>query len=90
MGGHQLLQDLPKPVREDSDAESERAIRRAIEQLPDAAKELIVLRYYKNLSYEQIAAVSGVSRAAINGRLSRAKRRMAKYLKRNGFSESEL
>jgi len=82
--------DLSQPAREDSDAESERAIRRAIEQLPDATKELIVLRYYNNLSYEQIAAVSGVSRAAINGRLSRAKRRMAKYLKRNGFSEREL
>jgi len=51
---------------------------------------LIVLRYYNKLSYEEIASVSGVSRAAINGRLARAKRKMAKYLKRNGFPESQL
>ena len=65
-------------------------IRRAIEQLPAAARELIVLRYYNNLSYEEITAVSGISRAAINGRLARAKRKMAKYLKQNGFPENQL
>jgi RNA polymerase sigma-70 factor (ECF subfamily) len=65
-------------------------IRRAIEQLPAPARELIVLRYYNNLSYEEIASVSGVSPAAINGRLARAKRKMARYLKRNGFPENVL
>jgi len=70
--------------------ENDRAIRRAIEQLPNAAKELIVLRYYNNLSYEQIASILGISRAAINGRLARAKRKIEKYLKHNGFPESQL
>ena len=65
-------------------------IRRAIEQLPVSAKELIVLRYYNGLSYEQIASVLGISQAAINGRLTRAKRKMADYLKRNGFPENRL
>lgn len=32
--------------------ESRRLIRRAIEQLPVSAKELVVLRYYNGLSYE--------------------------------------
>jgi len=65
-------------------------IRRAIEQLPVSAKELIVLRYYNNLSYEEISSVLGISKPAINGRLSRAKRKMAKYLRRNGFPENQL
>ncbi len=65
-------------------------IRRAIEQLPVSAKELIVLRYYNGLSYEQIGSVLGISQAAINGRLTRAKRKMADYLKRNGFPENQL
>lgn len=74
---------------ESSDDESSRLIRRAIEQLPCAAKELIVLRYYNNLSYEQIAPILGISTAAINGRLARAKRKMADYLKmKNDFPES--
>lgn len=64
------------------------AVRRSIEQLPFSAREVIVLRYYNGLSYEEIASVLGISKATINGRLTRAKRKMAKYLKRNGFLES--
>ena len=70
--------------------ENDRAIRRAIEQLPESAKDLVVLRYYDGLSYEQISSVLGISKASINGRLTRAKRKMADYLKRNGFSENRL
>lgn len=65
-------------------------IRRAIEQLPESAKELVVLRYYDGLSYEQISSVLGISKASINGRLTRAKRKMANYLRKNGFPENRL
>ena len=65
-------------------------IRRAVERLPAAARESIVMRYYSNMSYDEIASVSGISRAAVNGRLTRAKRKMARYLRRNGFPESRL
>ena len=82
--------DLSQAAAGDGHNENGMLIRRAIEQLPAPARELIVLRYYNNLSYEEIASVSGASRAAINGRLARAKRKMAKYLKRNGFPESQL
>jgi len=70
--------------------ENDSVIRRAIEQLPESAKDLVVLRYYDGLSYEQISSVLGISRASINGRLTRAKRKMAEYLKRNGFPENRL
>ena len=70
--------------------ENDRVIRRAIEQLPESAKDLVVLRYYDGLSYEQISSVLGISKASINGRLTRAKRKMADYLKRNGFPENRL
>jgi DNA-directed RNA polymerase specialized sigma24 family protein len=39
------------------------------------------------MSYEQISAVLGISEQAINGRLRRAKKKMADYLRRNGFGE---
>ena len=83
-------EDLSYIAQKNSDDGNNRAIRRAIEQLPAAAKELIALRYYNNLPYEQIASILGISRAAINGRLTRAKRKMARYLKQNGFPESLL
>ena len=81
--------DFSQTARNNTD-ENAPVIRRAIEQLPISAKELVVLRYYNGLSYEQIASVLGISQAAINGRLTRAKRKMADYLKRNGFPENRL
>jgi RNA polymerase sigma-70 factor (ECF subfamily) len=80
---------LAPAVPGDSHNENRRLIRRAIEQLPAVARELIVLRYYNNLSYKEIASLSGISRAAINGRLARAKRKMAKYLTHHGFPENK-
>ncbi|TSA56324.1 MAG: RNA polymerase sigma factor [Planctomycetaceae bacterium] len=83
-------EDLSQLTQKNKDDENSLAIRQAIEQLPAPAKELIVLRYYNGLSYEQIGSILGISRATTNGRLTRAKRKMAKYLKHNGFPESQL
>ncbi|HUU17037.1 MAG TPA: RNA polymerase sigma factor [Sedimentisphaerales bacterium] len=82
--------DLSQVAQDNNYDENVLVIRRAIDQLPVSGKESIVLRYYNGLSYEQIASVLGISQAAINGRLSRAKRKMAKYLRRNGFPENQL
>lgn len=82
--------DIPQATEPDNSDEKNRLIRRAIEQLPDSAKDLVVLRYYDGLSYEQISSVLGISKASINGRLTRAKRKMANYLRRNGFPENRL
>ncbi|MFC1764635.1 RNA polymerase sigma factor [Planctomycetota bacterium] len=82
--------DLRLAADQNDSEENGMLIRRAIEQLPTGARELIVLRYYDKLSYEQLASVLGVSRAAIRGRLARAKRKMARYLTHNGFPESKL
>jgi RNA polymerase sigma-70 factor (ECF subfamily) len=65
-------------------------INHALEKLPDAMKELVVLRYYDGLSYEQISSVLRISKASINGKLTRAKRKMANYLRKNGFPENRL
>ena len=46
-----------------------------------------MLRYYDNLPYEQIAGVLGISVQAVHGRLIRAKRKVAKQLKRVGVTE---
>jgi RNA polymerase sigma-70 factor (ECF subfamily) len=75
-------------VSSTSDRESQlrTVVSRAIQQLQPAERELIVLRYYDNLPYERIASVLDISVQAVNGRLTRAKRKIAKYLKRNGFT----
>jgi len=83
-------EDLSQVAEKNSDDEYIFAVRRAIEQLPDASRELVVLRYYNSLSYEQISSILGISQAAINGRLARAKRKMTEYLRKNGFPENRL
>ena len=71
----------------DADAEDRRdTIRRAVWSLRGSERELIVLRYFDGFSQARISQVLGVSSQAVNGRLVRAKRKIAKYLKRNGFA----
>ena len=82
--------DLSQAARNNNHDESKKLIHRAIEQLPVSARELIVLRYYNGLSYEEISSILGISGPSINGRLTRAKRKIAKYLRRNGFLENQL
>ncbi|MHC5059629.1 MAG: RNA polymerase sigma factor [Planctomycetota bacterium] len=66
------------------------AVREAVGKLPAAAKELIYLRYYDGISYEQISKVLDLSEQAINGRLRRAKKKIAGYLKRNSDIEVRI
>jgi len=83
-------EDLSHVGEKNNDDESSRQVRQAIERLPARTKELVVLRYYDNLSYERMASVLGISPAAVNGKLTRAKRKMAEYLRRNGLPENRL
>lgn len=41
------------------------ALQEAIEQLPPRAREILYLRYYKNLSVEDVAALTGVSKQRV-------------------------
>jgi RNA polymerase sigma-70 factor (ECF subfamily) len=61
-------------------------IRRAVWSLREAERELIVLRYFDGFSQARISEVLGLSPQAVNGRLVRAKRKIAKYLKQNGLT----
>ncbi|MBN1505628.1 MAG: sigma-70 family RNA polymerase sigma factor [Sedimentisphaerales bacterium] len=67
--------------------ETGEAVKKALGRLSAEAKEVIYLRFYDGLSYEQISAVLGISEQAINGRLRRAKKKLAQYLRRDGFDE---
>jgi RNA polymerase sigma-70 factor (ECF subfamily) len=83
------VEELPTKVENDESSATE-AVQEAVDSLSACDKELVVLRYYNRLSHEQMGAVLGLSKAAINNRLVRAKRKMAKYLRRNGFGEMGL
>jgi len=73
-------------AKSDQDDSTE-AVKEAMDKLSTPAREVVYLRFYNGLSYEQISAMLGISEQAINGRLRRAKKKMAVYLRRKGFSE---
>jgi RNA polymerase sigma-70 factor (ECF subfamily) len=69
--------------------EAGEAIKEALHLLRPKYREPIVLRYYDNLSYEQISNILGISQTAVNGRILRAKRKISKYLQQNGFTGAD-
>jgi len=76
----------PAVVRRDDTEDRREAIRRAVWSLRASERELIVMRYFDGFSQVQISEVLDISPQAVNGRLVRAKRKIAKYLKRNGLT----
>ena len=82
----------PPPVAPAASQPSEAAgaVKEALNRLSSEAREVIFLRFYDGLSYERISAVLGISEQAINGRLRRAKRKLAEHLRGAGFGEVKL
>jgi RNA polymerase sigma-70 factor (ECF subfamily) len=76
----------PAVVRHDDMEDRREVIRRAVWSLRASEKELIVMRYFDGFSQGQISEVLDISSQAVNGRLVRAKRKIAQYLKRNGLT----
>ncbi|HUT46842.1 MAG TPA: sigma-70 family RNA polymerase sigma factor [Sedimentisphaerales bacterium] len=65
--------------------ERETILDQALPQLPQHLREVIFLRFYNEMSYEQMAKVLGATEQMIDGRLRRAKKKIAAYLMRKGF-----
>jgi RNA polymerase sigma-70 factor (sigma-E family) len=72
---HPPMPALGLPSAEDSAlAVVERsAVLAALDALPDRQREVVVLRYYADLSEAQIAAALGISKGAVKSHTSRAK-----------------
>jgi RNA polymerase sigma-70 factor (ECF subfamily) len=87
---HRTADDLSMIAAKPDENGPTEPVREALSRLSASAREVIFLRYYDGMTYEQISAVLGISEQAINGRLRRAKKKMANYLRRNGFGKVQL
>jgi RNA polymerase sigma-70 factor (ECF subfamily) len=56
-------------------------VRRLVKQLPDLQREVLVMRYYKNLSFKEIADLTGVSINTALGRMRYAIMNMRRIAK---------
>jgi RNA polymerase sigma factor (sigma-70 family) len=61
-------------------AETRARVNRALEQLPDEFREVIVLREIEELPYKEIAAIAGVPIGTVMSRLSRGRKLLLKSL----------
>jgi RNA polymerase sigma-70 factor (ECF subfamily) len=55
-------------------------VRRALDQLPSRARMALVLRYYADMSYDEVAATLGVRRAFVGVVLLRARHQLRDIL----------
>ena len=60
-----------------------RLLRDAMAALPDEARRLIVLRDFRDLSYDEIASILDVPLGTVKSRVSRAREKLAQLLKKS-------
>lgn len=53
--------------------DEERHVMSTVEQLPDELREVLMLYYYQDVTYQEIAELLGVSAATVNARLTKAR-----------------
>jgi RNA polymerase sigma-70 factor, ECF subfamily len=68
------------PERIALDREQQATVQQALQQLPENYRMVTVLRYWSDLSYEEIANVTGLPESTIKTRLHRARHMLAKAL----------
>ena len=61
--------------------ESDQMVRTAMSQLPDKFREILVLRHFEEMSYEQIARVLECPLGTVRSRLSKARDKLRSILK---------
>lgn len=57
-----------------------RKIREVVRSLPEAYRDVVVLRYFEQMSYAEIAAITNCMLGTVKSRLSRAHARLAKLI----------
>ena len=71
-------------------AHTSKGVRAALAKLPDRARMALVLRYYAEMSYEEIAETLGVRRAFVGVLLLRARHQLRAALEEGGVSAREV
>jgi RNA polymerase sigma-70 factor, ECF subfamily len=78
----ELVSATPSPLQEVLTAESRDKVRRAVAALPERYRLPLTLRYYNELSYQEIAATLELKRAHVATLIFRAKQELRRALSR--------
>ena len=81
--------DLPSPEKRIVNAQTRELIDRALKKLPDQARVVFVLRELEDLSYDEIAYVTGTKLGTVRSRLFHARRQLRALLEPVAAEEKE-
>jgi RNA polymerase sigma-70 factor (ECF subfamily) len=86
----QLIAAGSTPSQQFGREELGRRVREAVARLAEADREIILMRTFESLAFEEIACLLGVEAAAVRKRHGRALLRQHKILTDDGLTESQL
>ena len=72
--------DAPDAADTLADAEDATAVRAAVVTLPEIFREVVVFRYFEDMTVNEIAQVLGIPEGSVKSRLNRAKQRIRDIL----------
>ena len=81
----QIESPAPSPEKDREVNEWRTEIGQVIRRLPDAYKQLILLRHASDLSYDEIAEIAGLPLGTVKNRLFRAREMMRQIMLERGF-----
>jgi RNA polymerase sigma-70 factor (ECF subfamily) len=86
----QFLAAGSTPSQKLAQQELARRVREAVTQLPDADREVLLMRTFEGLSFEEVAYLLEIDPAAARKRHGRALLRLHQILSEGGLTESQL
>jgi RNA polymerase sigma-70 factor (ECF subfamily) len=85
-----LLDGGSTPSRRLDQRELARRLRRAVAQLPEADREVVMMRHFEGLSNQEVACLLGIDPATASKRHGRAMLRLHRILFEGGLTESQM
>lgn len=82
----QIESPLPSPEQERERSEWRMEIEAVVNRLPATYKDLVILRHSQDLSYDEIAEITGFPLGTVKNRLFRAREMMRAMLIEKGFT----
>jgi RNA polymerase sigma-70 factor (ECF subfamily) len=87
---HELVADAPAPETICEQDEIAQLVARALAELPEPLREVLVLRHYEDMNFEQIARLTGVPASTLKSRFATALLRLRPRLQQLGCDPEDL
>ena len=78
--GQLLASPGPSPIEQTESAEASQQVRRAVEDLPEPAKQVVILVYFQGLKYREAAEVLSIPVGTVKSRLHTAIHKLSETL----------